>query len=115
MFDLKPNQLQFFLFCKADLADQKKITEDYRSQLLSLESQMDSLRDQSNANKEVLKSRTKGMVDQVDSLKNRYEGLENRRKTEAEGYQSDVNMLKQKLRQVEQQLVRATLAKTKGT
>lgn len=97
----------------SELADQKKITEDYRSQLLALESEMESLRDQGQANRDILKSRTKNMVDQVDVLKDRYEALENRRKAESEGYQSDIKMLKQKLKYVEQQLVRATLAKGK--
>lgn len=82
--------------------------------MLALEAEMTDLRDQANANKEVLKSRTKNMVDQVDSLKDRYENLEKRRKKEAEGYQADVNLLKQKLRTVESQLVRAAVAKTKG-
>ena len=75
---------------------------------------MQSLRDQSNANKEVLKSRTKSMVDQVDLLRDRYENLEKRRKGEAEGYQADINLLKQKLRHVEQQLIRSAVTKTKG-
>ena len=102
-----------FLF-QSELSDQRKITEEYRGKLLALEAEMTDLRDQANANKEVLKSRTRNMVDQVDSLKDRYENLEKRRKNEAEGYQADVNLLKQKLRNVESQLVRAAVAKTKG-
>ena len=66
------------------------------------------------AHKDVLKSRTKSMVDQVDSLRDRYENLEKRRKNEAEGYQADINLLKQKLRHVEQQLIRSAVTKTKG-
>lgn len=97
-----------------ELAEQKKITEDYRGQLLSMESEMTDLRQISNANKEVLKSRTKSMVDHVESLKERYENLEKRRKNEAEGYQNDINLLKQKLKHVEAQLVRACINKTKG-
>ena len=54
------------------------------------------------------------MVDQVDSLRDRYENLEKRRKNEAEGYQADINLLKQKLRHVEQQLIRSAVTKTKG-
>lgn len=96
-----------------ELAEQKKITEDYRAKLLALDTEMQSLRDQSNANKEVLKSRTKSMVDQVDLLRDRYENLEKRRKGEAEGYQADINLLKQKLRHVEQQLIRSAVTKTK--
>jgi len=51
----------------------------------------------------------------VESLKEKYESLESRRKTEGQGYQTDVKILKEKLRHVEQKLVRATLAKIKGT
>ena len=54
------------------------------------------------------------MVDQVDSLRDRYENLEKRRKNETEGYQADINLLKQKLRHVEQQLIRSAVTKTKG-
>lgn len=99
----------------AQLAEQKKMTEDYRGQLLAMESEMNQLKELANANKHVLKSRTKSMVDQVDLLKDRYENLEQRRKNEAEGYQADINLLKQKLKHVEQQLVRALVSKTKGT
>ena len=86
----------------------------YQKFLSALDTEMQSLRDQSNANKEVLKSRTKSMVDQVDLLRDRYENLEKRRKGEAEGYQADINLLKQKLRHVEQQLIRSAVTKTKG-
>ncbi len=82
--------------------------------MLAMEKEMEDLRDQASANKQVLKNRTKSMVDQVDLLKDRYENLEGRRKKEVEGYQSDINLLRHKLRHVEQQLVRATLAKSKG-
>ena len=75
---------------------------------------MEALKDLANANKEVLKSRTKNMVDQVDALKDRYENLEKRRKQEGEGYQADIHLLKQKLRHVEQQLVRAAVTRSKG-
>ena len=54
------------------------------------------------------------MVEQVELLKEKYESLEIRRKTEAEGFQTDVKILKEKLRHVEQKLIRASLAKVKG-
>ena len=96
------------------LAEQKKITEDYRGQLLAMESEMSALKDLATANKEVLKTRTKSMVDQVDLLKERYESLEKRRKQEGEGYQADIHLLKQKLKHVEHQLIRAAVNRTKG-
>ena len=55
------------------------------------------------------------MVEQVESLKDRYTQLEKRKRGEAEGYQADIKLLRQKVKQVEQQLVRASLAKAKGT
>ena len=58
--------------------------------------------------------RTKSMCEQVENLSGRYEGLEIRRKREAEGYQADISALKQKLKHLEQQLVRATINKAKG-
>ena len=106
--------MSHFVYFQTQLAEQKKITEDYRGQLLAMESEMEALKDLANANKEVLKSRTKSMVDQVDTLKERYENLEKRRKQEGEGYQADIHLLKQKLRHVEQQLVRAAVTRSKG-
>ena len=99
---------------KSELAEQKNITDEYRGQLLSMESEMSGLKDLANANKEVLKSRTRNMVDQVELLKERYEGLEKRRRNEAEGYQADINLLKQKIKHMEQQLIKAAVTKTKG-
>ena len=55
------------------------------------------------------------MCEQVEILSERYESLEIRRKREGEGYQTDISTLKQKLRHLEQQLVRATITKAKGT
>lgn len=54
------------------------------------------------------------MVEQVETLKSRYESVEDRRKRESEGYQADVKLLREKLKHVEQQLVRAALVKAKG-
>ena len=54
------------------------------------------------------------MCEQVEIISQRYEGLETRRKREAEGYQADISTLKQKLKHLEQQLVRATINKAKG-
>ena len=83
-------------------------------QLLAMDAEMTNLKDLANVNKEVLKSRTKSMVDTVDTLKERYEGLEKRRKNEGEGYQSDIKLLKQKLEHLEQKLILSSVTKTKG-
>ena len=87
-----------------ELAEQKKLTEDYLTQLLSLESEMDYMRDQNNASSEAMDqshSRT------GEHLKDKYESLETRRRTKAQGFQTNVKILKEKLRHVEQKLVRA--------
>jgi len=97
----------------AEISDQKNLTSDYRNKLLTLEKEMDSLKDQNVASKDVLKKRTKSMCEQVEILTERYENLEIRRKREAEGYQADVSTLKQKLKHLEQQLMRATITKAK--
>jgi len=96
-----------------ELAEQKNLMTDYRNQLLRAEAELESIRDQNTANKDVLKHRTKNMIEQVESLRSRYEACETRRKREAEGYQADINILRQKLKHVEQQLIRASLAKAK--
>ena len=64
---------------------------DYRNQLLRAEAELESIRDQNTANKDVLKHRTKNMIEQVESLRSRYEACETRRKREAEGYQVNIS------------------------
>ena len=54
------------------------------------------------------------MADQIETLRERNDALERRKRTEAQGYQADVKLLQQKIRQVEQQLVSASVARTKG-
>merc|ERR1719436_1403964 len=97
----------------SEISDQKNLTSDYRNKLLTLEKEMDSLKDQNVASKDVLKKRTKSMCEQVEILTERYENLEIRRKREGEGYQADISTLKQKLKHLEQQLMRATITKAK--
>jgi len=97
----------------AEVSDQKNLTSDYRNKLLTLEREMESLRDQKAASTDVLKKRTKSMCEQVETLTERYENLDIRRKREAEGYQADIGALKQKLKHLEQQLLRATITKAK--
>ena len=54
------------------------------------------------------------MVEQVETLKERHSQLERRKRSESEGYQADIKLLRQKVKQVENQLVRASVAKAKG-
>ena len=53
------------------------------------------------------------MADQVDAMRDRHEDSERRRKMEASGYQSDVKLLQQKIKQVEMQMVKAAVGKSK--
>ena len=54
------------------------------------------------------------MADQVESLKDRYDELQQRKRSEAQGYQADINLLKQKIKQIEQQVVKTAVTKAKG-
>ena len=58
--------------------------------------------------------KSKAMSEEVEMLRSRCESLEARKRTEAQGYQADVGILHQKIRQIEQQLVKADLARAKG-
>ncbi len=55
------------------------------------------------------------MADQIETMRDRNDDLERRKKLEAQGYRADVKLLQQKIRQVEQQLVGAAVAKSKGS
>ena len=52
----------------AEIADQKNLTSDYRNQLLTIEREMESLRDQNVANKDVLKVKRLHLLIHINSL-----------------------------------------------
>ena len=54
------------------------------------------------------------LVDHVEMLKAQNLDLEGRKKREAQGYQADVAMLQQKMKHVEQQMVKSAITKSKG-
>jgi len=54
------------------------------------------------------------MADQIEKLRDRCDELQRRKTVEAKGYQADVKLLQQKIKQVEQQLIRAAVTKAKG-
>lgn len=127
------------MLLQSELADQKNLTESYRAQLLAMESELDNLRNQSQASKQALKvqrhakvkettlvpgkswkinfysqKRTKLMLEQVDAMKEQYKALQELKRKEAQGYQSDIRILQQKMKNVEQKLVSAAITKSKG-
>jgi len=53
------------------------------------------------------------MSDEIDVLRARCDQLQRRKRQEAEGYQQDVRLLQEKIKRVEQQLVRAAVTKAK--
>ena len=53
--DFRISLFLFHLFPQSEVAEQKSLAETYRAQLLSLEAEMDTLREVSAASKEMLK------------------------------------------------------------
>ena len=53
--DFRISLFLFHLFPQSEVAEQRSLAETYRAQLLSLEAEMDTLREVSAASKEMLK------------------------------------------------------------
>ncbi|XP_059090338.1 coiled-coil domain-containing protein 77-like [Tigriopus californicus] len=97
----------------AELSEQKQLVENYKSRLLISHVESENLREQSQSAKDILRKRTKAMLEQVEVLKDRYDALEQRKRKEAEGYQADVIQLQQKIKKIETQLVSTAISKNK--
>uniref|UniRef100_A0A0K2U6K0 Coiledcoil domain containing 77 [Pan paniscus] n=1 Tax=Lepeophtheirus salmonis TaxID=72036 RepID=A0A0K2U6K0_LEPSM len=96
-----------------ELKDMKVSCDSYRSKILTMESELDHLRDKNASQKEEANELLLKLKSRIDVHKNRFEDLESRRKLEMEGYQSDVRILTEKLRAVQRKLVAATVGKSK--
>eukprot|EP00095_Tigriopus_kingsejongensis_P003238 maker-scaffold547_size140190-snap-gene-0.32 protein:Tk03238 transcript:maker-scaffold547_size140190-snap-gene-0.32-mRNA-1 annotation:"coiled-coil domain-containing protein 77-like" len=107
------SQLKMGGYFQAELMEHKQLVDGYKSRLLVSEVESENLKEQTQNVKDILKKRTKAMVEQVEVLKERYESLEQRKKKETEGYQADVHRLEQKIKKIEAQLVASAISKSK--
>lgn len=103
----KPNE--YIKSLKDKLVQEKKLSNMYQKQCISLEEELARIREEEGVKREIFKDRSNKMGKRLQVMTKRYEALENRRVLEVEGFKTDVKILRQKLKDLEQMLYKATL------
>lgn len=91
------------------LKQAKNLAEMYREQCVALESELAQIREENDVGRELFKERSDKMAKRLQLMTTRYEALEKRRAMEAEGFKTDLKLLKQKFKDVEKKIFKATL------
>ncbi|KAM6937485.1 coiled-coil domain-containing protein 77 [Xenentodon cancila] len=92
-----------------DLKQAHHLAEMYREQCISLETELSQIREEGDVGREIFKERSEKMARRLQLMTRRYEALEKRRVMEAEGFKTDLKHVRQKLKDVEKQLLKVTL------
>ncbi|XP_041692398.1 coiled-coil domain-containing protein 77 [Coregonus clupeaformis] len=85
------------------------LTEMYREQCVTLETDLAQIREEGDVGREIFKDRSDKIAKRLQMMTQRYEALEKRRAIEVEGFKTDIKYLRQKLKDVEKQLFKVTL------
>ncbi|KAM4572696.1 coiled-coil domain-containing protein 77 [Odontesthes bonariensis] len=92
-----------------DLKQAHRLAEMYREQCISLETDLSQIREEGDVGREIFKERSDKIAKRLQLMTQRYEALEKRRVMEVEGFKTDLKHLRQKLKDVEKQLLKVTL------
>ncbi|XP_077025762.1 coiled-coil domain-containing protein 77 [Tamandua tetradactyla] len=103
------NQNEYIKSLKDKLAQEKKLSNMYQEQCISLEEELARIREEEGVRREIFKDRTNKMGKRLQLMTKRYATLEKRRVLEVEGFKTDIKALRQKLKDLEQMLYKTTL------
>ncbi|XP_035521096.1 coiled-coil domain-containing protein 77 isoform X1 [Morone saxatilis] len=92
-----------------ELKQSHRLAEMYREQCITLETELAQIREEGDVGREIFKDRSDKMAKRLQMMTQRYEALEKRRAMEVEGFKTDLKHLRQKFKDVEKQLLKATL------
>ncbi|XP_047453306.1 coiled-coil domain-containing protein 77 isoform X2 [Mugil cephalus] len=92
-----------------DLKQAHRLAEMYREQCITMETELSQIREEGDVGREIFKERSDKMAKRLQLMTQRYEALEKRRVMEVEGFKTDLKHLRQKLKDVEKQLLKVTL------
>uniref|UniRef100_A0A8C6UKM3 Coiled-coil domain containing 77 n=1 Tax=Neogobius melanostomus TaxID=47308 RepID=A0A8C6UKM3_9GOBI len=92
-----------------DLKQAHRLAEMFREQCITLETELAQIREEGDVGREIFKERSDKMAKRLQLMTQRYEALEKRRVMEVEGFKTDLKHLRQKLKDVEKQLLKITL------
>ncbi|EPQ07591.1 Coiled-coil domain-containing protein 77 [Myotis brandtii] len=102
-------QNEYIKSLKDKLIQEKKLSNMYQEQCISLEEELARIREEEGMRREIFKDRSNKMGKRLQLMTKRYEALENRRILEAEGFKTDIKVLRQKLKDLEQMLYKVTV------
>uniref|UniRef100_A0A8C6S091 Coiled-coil domain containing 77 n=1 Tax=Nannospalax galili TaxID=1026970 RepID=A0A8C6S091_NANGA len=106
-------QNEYIKSLKDKLVQEKKLSNMYQEQCVSLEEELARIREEEGMRREIFKDRSNKMGKRLQIMTKRYEALERRRTLEVEGFKTDIKVLRQKLKDLEQMLYKATVT-TRG-
>ncbi|KAK7891706.1 hypothetical protein WMY93_023669 [Mugilogobius chulae] len=92
-----------------NLKQAHRLAEMFREQCITLETELAQIREEGDVGREIFKERSDKMAKRLQLMTQRYEALEKRRAMEVEGFKTDLKHLRQKLKDVEKQLLKVTL------
>ncbi|XP_062050616.1 coiled-coil domain-containing protein 77 isoform X2 [Lepus europaeus] len=107
--DSHHTQNEYIKSLKDKLAQEKKLSTMYQEQCISLEEELARIREEEGVRREIFKDRTDKMGKRLQVMTRRYEALEHRRLLEVEGFKTDIKALRQRLKDLEQMLYKATM------
>lgn len=81
----------------------------YQEQCISLEEELAKIREEEGVRREIFKDRSNKMGKRLQVMTKRYEALEHRRMLEVEGFKTDIKVLRQRLKDLEHMLYKATI------
>ncbi|XP_050004580.1 coiled-coil domain-containing protein 77 isoform X2 [Alexandromys fortis] len=102
-------QNEYIKSLKDKLIQEKKLSNMYQEQCISLEEELARIREEEGVRREIFKDRSNKMGRRLQIMTKRYEALEHRRALEVEGFKTDIKALRQKLKDLEQMLYKATV------
>uniref|UniRef100_A0A8I6GCW0 Coiled-coil domain containing 77 n=1 Tax=Rattus norvegicus TaxID=10116 RepID=A0A8I6GCW0_RAT len=102
-------QNEYVKSLKDKLTQEKKLSNMYQEQCISLEEELARIREEEGVRREIFKDRSNKMGKRLQIMTRRYQALEHRRILEVEGFKTDIKALRQKLRDLEQTLYKATM------
>ncbi|XP_063114646.1 coiled-coil domain-containing protein 77 isoform X3 [Cavia porcellus] len=108
--DNHQTQNEYIKSLKDKLAQEKKLSNMYQQQCISLEEELARSREEEGVRREIFKDRSNKMGKRLQIMTKRYEALEHRRNLEVQGFKTDIKVLRQKLKDLEQMLYKATVS-----
>ncbi|XP_077424349.1 coiled-coil domain-containing protein 77 [Vanacampus margaritifer] len=106
--DLRRKHKEEVKAMQEEMKQSHRTAEMYRGQCVALESELAQAREQGEVGREIFKERSEKMAERLKLMTQRYEALGRRRTLEVEGFKTDLRQLRQKLKDVEKQLVQVT-------